>query len=87
MANPKPSRKRWKIALGVVFLFAVVVWPVAWPAYKQHRAIAEVERLGGSVGRESVGPKWLQQLGFGFDRIVQVNLASTQVTDDNGDNR
>ncbi|MBT6483106.1 MAG: hypothetical protein HOK71_00365 [Planctomycetaceae bacterium] len=82
MSDPKPTRRRWKIALGVVVLFAFVGWLVAWPAYKRHRAIQEIERVGGSVRRQDVGPQWLQKLGFSFERVVQVNLHDTSITDD-----
>ena len=74
MTNPKPSRKRWTIGLAVVVLFAAVAWLVAFPAYKRHRAIQEIERVGGTVWKETVGPKWLQKLGFGFDRVYVVRL-------------
>ena len=82
MTNPKPSRKRWRIAVAVVVVFALVGWLVAFSAYKQHRAIQEIERLGGYVNRETVGPQWLQKLGFGIDRVVEVDLEGTEITDD-----
>ena len=49
MTDPKPSRKRWKIALGVVVMFAAVGWLVAYP---------------GEIITETVGPQWLRQWGF-----------------------
>ena len=82
MTNPKPSRTRWKIALGVVVLFAVVGWLVAWPAYQRHRAIQEIERVGGETIRETVGPQWMIQLGFGFHRVTGFILDETEITND-----
>ena len=82
MPNPKPSRTHWKIALAVVVLFAAVGWLVAFPAYRRHRAIQEIERVGGEVGRETVGPLWLSQWGFEFGRVIEVHLEGTEITDD-----
>jgi len=82
MTNPKPSRTRWKIALGVVVLFAVAVgWLVAWPAYQRHRAIAEIERVGGTVVRDTVGPQWLQKFGIGSNDVI-FDLFRPQATDE-----
>ena len=79
MTKPHPSRTRWRIALGVV-VFAAVAWLVAFPAYKRHRAIQEIHRLGVGVGRETVGPQWLRSWGVGFDRVVRVDLRNTKLT-------
>ena len=49
MTNPKPSRTRRRIAVAVVVLFTAVGWLVAFPAYQRHRAIQEIERVGGFV--------------------------------------
>ena len=67
MTKPKPSRTRWKVALGVTVMFAVMGWLFAWPAYERHRAIQEIKRVGEDVGRESVGPQWLSQWSIGRD--------------------
>ena len=82
MTNPKPSRTRWKIALGVVVLFAAVGWLVVWPAYQRHRAIQEIERVGGWVVREQTGPQWLRKWGIEFDRVTEVHFDETGITDD-----
>ena len=72
MTNPKPTRTRLKFALGVVVLFAVVGWFVAWPAYQRHRAIAEIERVGGHA---IAGMFW-------FDSVVIVRLDETGIDDE-----
>ena len=82
MTNPKPLRKRWKTALVAVLVFVAVGWLVAWPAYQRHRAVEEIERGGGEVGRAITGPQWLQKLGIGFDRVVFIDLFRSQVTDE-----
>ena len=82
VTNPKPPRSRWTIAFVVVVLFAAVGWFVAWPAYQRHRTIQEIERVGGTVARHTVGPNWLQKLGVGFDRVERVELEGTEITDD-----
>ena len=82
MTNPKPSRKRWRIALVAAVLFAAVGWMVTFPAYERHRAIQEIERVGGYAERTTVGPKWLSQWGFEIGRVVQVELDGTAITDD-----
>ncbi|MBT6153202.1 MAG: hypothetical protein HOL01_02015 [Planctomycetaceae bacterium] len=80
MTEPKPSRRRWKIALGVVVLFAVVGWLVAYPAYQRHRAIEEIERLGGAVYYRETGPQWLSRWGINFERVEAVDLRYTVKT-------
>jgi hypothetical protein len=82
MTKPKPSRKRWRIVLAMAVLFSAVGWLVAFPAYKRHRAVQEIERVSGWVESETVGPQWLQKLGFGFDRVWMVYLVGTEITDD-----
>ena len=81
MTNPKPSRKRWKIALGVVVVFAAVGWLFAFPAYQRHRAIEEIERVGGEIERGSFGPQWLSQWGIKSSRVSRVFLEGTKVND------
>ncbi|MBT4866284.1 MAG: hypothetical protein HON53_14365 [Planctomycetaceae bacterium] len=82
MTYPKTSRKRWRIALFVAVLFAAVAWLVAFPAFQRHRAIQEIEGLGGYVLRESTGPQWLSRWGIGFDRVYVVGLDGNKITDD-----
>lgn len=80
MTNPKPSRKRWKIALGVVVLFAVVGWLVAWPAYQRHLAIAEIERVGGYAFPTPTAPSWMRRWGY-YRRRHTVYLEDKPFTD------
>jgi uncharacterized protein YjbI with pentapeptide repeats len=68
-----------------VILAGVSAWRIAI-GYRQLLAIREVERLGGSVRSEPVGPTWLRdRLGADrmrlFDKVVSVDLGG-QSTDD-----
>jgi hypothetical protein len=82
MTNPKSSRTRLKVVLFVVVLLAVVGWFIARPAYQRHGAIQEIERVGGVVHKETVGPQWLSQWGFRFGRVTFVDLGGTEISDD-----
>jgi hypothetical protein len=82
VTKPKPSRTRWRIAVAVVVLFAAVAWPVAFPAYKRHRAIQQIERMGGFIQRDIVGRQWLRQWGIEFEPVWMVDLKRTRITDD-----
>ena len=82
MTNPTRSRKRWRIALAVVVLFAVVGWLVAWPAYLRHSAMRDIERVGGRVVGEFHGPQWLQKLGIQFESDYAITLEGSRVTDE-----
>jgi hypothetical protein len=59
-----------------------VGWLVAYPAYQRHRAIQEIARVYGQIGRVTVGPKWLLKLGIGLDRVERVELDGPEITDD-----
>ena len=60
---------------------------VAWlPWHRQVQAIAEIERLGGSVVIHPAGPDWLRsivgdEVMTGYDHVVYVDLFDTQVAD------
>jgi hypothetical protein len=83
VTNPKSTRTRWKIALGVVALFAVVGWLVASRPSERQRAIQEIERVGGSIFYDDTGPLWLRRWGIGVDRVrvVEVHLEEREITD------
>jgi hypothetical protein len=79
VTKPKPSRKRWNIALGVVALFAVVGWfdvVVGWPAHERNSAIGEIERVDGWVVWEQVPVKL-----FGRYYVTHVFLSDTRISD------
>ena len=82
MTNPKPSHTRRRIAIAVVVFIVGVGWFVAYPAYQRHRAIQEIERVGGRVDRKQTGPQWLRKWGIGFGRVTGVHLNETERTDD-----
>ena len=69
----------WSIGVGgllLVFVFGLLAW---WPWYRQTQAIAAIERLGGFVGTEPVGPVWLRnvvgdEVMAGYDDVQAVSL-------------
>src|SRR5262245_28540358 len=79
-----PRRKRWiplslRIFVGVVLaLGAAGIVFVGIPAYQQHAAIREIERVGGSVG--TVNEDWLRERWDAdwmraFDEVLFVDLS------------
>ena len=75
--------RQWYPALAVstlVHVGAIVL--LAFPAYKRHRAIQEIKRVGGTVEMETVGPQWLSQWGIGFERVKTVYLQGSGISDD-----
>jgi len=87
---PSPIRLPRPLSIGAV---AVVVCIVAaglrfgLPIYRQQVAIREIERLGGRITTEPVGPdsvrRWIGDSAMKpFDRPVAVDLADTPLTDD-----
>jgi hypothetical protein len=76
----------WIFSAAAVLGVVAVVVRVGVSAYRQHQAIATIERLGGRVKTEEFGPDWLRErLGdermWAFDRVWLVDLGSSSVTD------
>jgi hypothetical protein len=71
--NP-PRTRRWiplTLRMFVAILFLLGAGSAFWigvPAYQQHTAIREIERLGGLVDYGRVGPEWLREL-LGEERM------------------
>lgn len=94
-STDKPSRPRRRIPLSLRMFVAMLailgVGSVLWvgiPAYRQHLAIVEIERVKGTVLlTRPRGPQWLRgSIGNGWtklllDDVVSVNLADSEVTD------
>ncbi len=80
----RPPRPLW-IGLATLGLVVVVVGiRVGYPAYRQHVAIQEIERLGGKIGRMSRLPLWVQSFGVQleyFDEVWGVDLTGANVDD------
>jgi hypothetical protein len=66
VTTPQALRKRWKIAVAVVVVFAVMGWMVGLPAYQRHQAIQGIERAGGEIHREDRTSSW-------FARLIRLN--------------
>jgi hypothetical protein len=90
----KPPRPRRWIPLSIRLFAALLVllgissilW-VAIPAYREHRAIQEVRRLGGHYQSEQTAPKWLCNLvGYNrlgvFEKVTAIYLRNAPATDD-----
>jgi hypothetical protein len=82
----RPPRLLW-IGLGTSVLVVVAIGLGATtPIYRQHLAIREIKRLGGTVVTRPTGPQWLRdrvskermQL---FDDVVGVHFGGTNATD------
>jgi hypothetical protein len=92
-ASGKPQRRRRWIPLSLrmfavllALLTAASALSIGVPAWRQYRAIREVERLGGSVQTNPNGPKWMRdQLGDDtmrvFDQAIMVRLDGTRADD------
>jgi hypothetical protein len=76
----------WILAVAVVLGVVAAGLGLGVPAYRQYRAIATIDRLGGRVKVLEAGPDWLRKhLGdermWAFDRVWLVDLGSSSVTD------
>jgi Leucine Rich repeat len=95
---PPPGRRRLSIRvprplwIGVAAAVVIVVavgLRVGLPMYREHVAVAEVERLGGWAFTEPWGPEWLasllydidQDLGDRLDTVSSVCLEGRPATD------
>jgi hypothetical protein len=90
----KPRRKRrWlqfglATLLGLVTLVAIVLGFIVNPTERQRRAVAFVERMGGSVRYDDEAktraPAWLRNsVGEDFFRsVISVGLGGTRVSDE-----
>lgn len=97
-AGSPPRRRRWvpvslKLFLAMLLLLGVgsVVW-VGVPAYRQHVAIQEIERFGGMISFNPIGPDWLREsLGEGpmhcIDEIESVRFRPDEETYHSGSYR
>jgi hypothetical protein len=97
MADPphldKPPRRRRWIPLSLRMYLALLLVAgvgsasyVGLPAWRQHVALREIERLGGFVIAEPRGPAWLRSLLVNdrmkmFDEVCYVELRGTRATD------
>lgn len=87
-----PRRRRWipltlRMFVAVLVLTGLVggLW-IGVPAYQRMVAIREIERLGGRVIANAIGPKWVRDLvGVDqmrvFDDVIFIGLDGTEATD------
>ena len=73
--------------LACVVATLVAVGVMVWVPYQRTQStIREIKRMGGTAGKEPVGPDWLrgwvgdERMRI-FDKVVVVDLDGTQVTD------
>jgi len=90
---PEPGRFAIRLPrplwIGAATAVVVVVGfglRIGLPVYRQHMAIQEIDRAGGTVGIRERGPEWLRaRLGdermAAFDEVTLVYLHGSQVTD------
>ena len=86
--NPAARQSRrllWAIGVGGLF-FLVIGLTLRWSWSRQMQVLTEIERVGGEVKSEPVGPDWLrrfvgEEVMAGYDRVVLVNLDGSAVTD------
>lgn len=93
-ATDKPPRPRRRIPMSLrMFVGMLVILGVGgplWvgiPVYRQHVAVRQIERLGGSGESEYHGPEWLPRLleyesARNFDRLMSIRLGGTRCSDD-----
>jgi hypothetical protein len=88
---PRPKRRMLvslRLFVGMLILFggSGVLW-IGTRAYRQHSLIEDVEKVGGYILLEPVGPRWLrvrvgEQGMRSFDKAVWIRLNNTDATDD-----
>jgi hypothetical protein len=83
MRLPRPL---WIGLAAVLLIFVTVGLQIGVPIYRQHVAIHEIGRLGGTVKSVHGGPLWLRRLIGSepmtpFDLPYSVSLAETAVSD------
>ncbi len=93
ITTDKPPRPRRWIPLSLrLFLSLLLVAGIGsafWfgvPAYRQWCAIREIDRLGGEILSNPVGPLWFHEMVDwrwlkAFDRVLMVELENTAATD------
>jgi len=79
-------RPLWVGVSAGVLILAGIVLRVGLPIYRQHVAIAEVERVAGHVFTREVRPAWAkgwfpETRIWGFDAIERVDLSECQFAD------
>jgi hypothetical protein len=87
--NPASRHSRrlwWAIGVGGVMLFQVIGVALWWLWSQQMQVLTEIERVGGKIKSEPVGPDWLRNFVgedamAGYDRIVFVNFDGSAATD------
>src|SRR5947207_3054320 len=90
-AGGRPPSARWQrpgcfIGAAIGLTIIAVGLRLGVPLYRQHRAIREIERLGGIVQTSPRGPEWLRKrLGDEKLRtlgmVTRVNLSDSTMTD------
>lgn len=81
------SRWTWRL-FAVAFLVVVAgVLAFAVSIYRQHLAIREIQRIGGTIEAERGCPDWIRKrVGdekmIGFDTVRTVFLSCSKITDD-----
>lgn len=89
--DPTPGKKknrlfRWLLFFAVIAVLITVSIPPLLDRHWQIDLIEKIERAGGEVVTDPVGPEWLREiLGedrlSGFENVVTVALYSPEVTD------
>ena len=82
----RPPSPLWIGVAAVTVIVAGIGLRIGVPIYRQQMAIREVERLGGSVGMNPVGPEWLQRRVGSifpalFANVLRVDLSDTDADD------
>lgn len=81
-----PGGRLWYFLGAGGLLLVIIGGLVAWSSlHRQVQAIAEIERLGGWIEGERVGPDWLREIVGDevmlVDDNVNVSLSNTSITD------